>query len=360
MSEQPRVLVTGAGGFIGGRAAEVLHASGNWSVIAGVRRWSSAARIGRFPFHITLCDITSLESLRAAMADVTHVVHCAVGGREATVDGTRNVLQVARERGVRRLVHVSTIDVYGGETGEILESQPLRRTGALYGDTKIEAEDACRAASAAGLAVSIIRPTIVYGPFSNLWTIEFAERLQHRPWPLPAERASGICNAVYVDDVVQGVLLGLTHPAAVGEAFNINGAERATWYEYFTLLNREMGLPPIEAESSTVSFLHAWAMKPARDAAKFALKKFQPQIMALYQRSAVAKFAMKKAEAMFKAAPTPGEFRLYGRTATYPTIKAEQLLGFRPRFPLEDGVRLSAQWLRHHRFIRPSHGGAAE
>ncbi len=350
MTEPRKVLVTGAGGFIGGRAVEILHATGEWHVVGGVRRWSSAARIGRFPVQIALCDVTSPSSVRDAMAGVTHVVHCAVGGRDVTVNGTANVLQAAREAGVQRVVHVSTIDVYGGEAGEMLESQPLRRTGALYGDSKIEAEEVCQTA-AAGLPLSIIRPTIVYGPFSNLWTVEFAQRLQRRPWTLPRERAGGICNAVYVDDVIQGILLGLTHPAAVGQAFNISGAETPTWFDYFTALNHHMGLPPITAESSTMALVHAWLTKPIRDGAKFALRRFKPQITALYQRSALAKRAMKSTEAMLRAAPTPGEFRLYGRTATYPIGKAQQLLGYRPRFPLDDGLRLSAAWLRHHGFI---------
>jgi nucleoside-diphosphate-sugar epimerase len=355
MTEQRKVLVTGAGGFIGGRAVEVLHATGHWRVAGGVRRWSSAARIGRFPVEIALCDVTSPASVRRAMAGVSHVVHCAVGGREVTVDGTRNVLQAAREAGVRRLVHVSTIDVYGSDAGELLESQPLRRTGALYGDTKIEAEEACLAAAAAGLPLTILRPSIVYGPFSKLWIVEFAQRLQRRPWPLPRELAGGICNAVYVDDVIQGVLLGLEHPGAVGEAFNINGAEWPTWFDYFTALNEHMGLPPIAAESPALASLHAWVTKPVRDAAKFALRRFQPQIMALYQRSSRAKRAMRRTEAMLRAAPTPGEFRLYSRTATYPTTKAQRVLGYRPRFPLDDGLRLSAAWLRHHGFILSGH-----
>jgi len=353
MPEQPKILVTGAGGFIGGRTVEVLHAMGRGPVLAGVRRWSSAARIGRFPVEIALCDVTSAASVRAAMAGVRHVVHCAVGGREVTVEGTRTVLEAARAAGVQRLVHLSTIDVYGCDTGEVLESQPPRRTGAVYGDSKIEAEQACLAAATAGLPLCILRPTIVYGPFSNLWTVEFAQRLQHRPWTLPRELAAGICNAVYVDDVVQSILLGLEHPAAVGEAFNVNGAERPTWFEYFTALNDHLGLPPITAQSAAASYLHAWATKPAREAAKFALRRFQPQIMALAQRSSLAKWSMKRAEATLRAAPTPGEFQLYSCTAIYPTTKAERLLGYRPRFSLADGLHLSAAWLRHHGFIRP-------
>src|SRR5262245_15390047 len=123
MTEQRKILVTGAGGFIGGRTVEVLHAMGRGPVVGGVRRWASAARIGRFPVDITLCDVTAAASVRAAMSGVSHVVHCAVGGREVTVEGTRMVLEAARAAGVQRLVHLSTIDVYGCDTGVVMESQ---------------------------------------------------------------------------------------------------------------------------------------------------------------------------------------------------------------------------------------------
>jgi uncharacterized protein YbjT (DUF2867 family) len=61
MSE--RVLITGAGGFIGGRIAEVLHCSGLMTVRAGIRRWSSAARIARFEMEIVLADVMDPASI---------------------------------------------------------------------------------------------------------------------------------------------------------------------------------------------------------------------------------------------------------------------------------------------------------
>jgi nucleoside-diphosphate-sugar epimerase len=352
MSDGRRILVTGAGGFIGGRVVEVLHALGRDAVVAGVRRFSSAARIGRLPVEIIRCDVTDAESVRAAAQGATHIVHCAVGSEAATVTGTRTVLDVARAVGVQRVVHVSTIDVYGRESGVVTEDLPMQRTGAAYGDTKIAAEEACRDALANGLSVAIVRPTIVYGPFSALWTIEFAERLQQRPWPYPPEQASGTCNAVYVDDVVHGILRCLSHERAIGEAFNINGADWPSWYAYFEKLNAALALPPIQAASAGASRLHALTIKPLRDSAKLALRLFQPQIMALYQRSALAKTAMKRVERIIRAAPTTGEFRLYSRTATFPTDKAARLIGYVPRFALDDGLRFSAQWLRHHGYIR--------
>jgi uncharacterized protein YbjT (DUF2867 family) len=88
MGSRRTILVTGAGGFIGGRTVEILHRLGDTEVRAGVRRWSGAARIGRFPVDIVHCDILQPDSIARAVEGVDAVVHCAVGDREVTVRGT--------------------------------------------------------------------------------------------------------------------------------------------------------------------------------------------------------------------------------------------------------------------------------
>lgn len=352
MPDTRTILVTGAGGFIGGRVVELMHQTGFAHVRAGVRRWSSAARIGRLPVEMVLCDLRDPAQVASAMAGVDAVVHCAVGDRENTVEGTAAVLAAARAAGVRRVVHISTIDVYGPVEGDTPEDRPLTRTGAAYGDMKIEAEELCRRHMAEGLPVVILRPTIVYGPFSASWTVEFAERLQVRPWPFPPELCAGVCNLVYVDDLVHAIMLAVDHPAAAGEAFNVNGDDRPTWFEYFTALNAALGLPPIEAKTPTGSRFAALAMQPVRATAKLALKHFQRPIMHLYQNSDAARVVMKFAEGMIRRAPTSGEFRLYGRRGTFPTAKAERLLGYRPRVSMAEGVALSAAWVRHSGLLR--------
>src|SRR6266566_699347 len=77
-SDRP-ILVTGAGGFIGGRVVEVLHGLAGVSVRASVRRWGSAVRIGRLPVDIVLCDITDTAQVRTAMEGIGAVIHCALG-----------------------------------------------------------------------------------------------------------------------------------------------------------------------------------------------------------------------------------------------------------------------------------------
>ncbi len=75
-----------------------------------------------------------------------------------------------------------------------------------------------------------MQPTIVYGPFSRLWTIDPADMLINATVVLP-DRGEGICNAVYVDDVVDAMILAAKNPAAVGQRFLVSG-EPITWAQF--------------------------------------------------------------------------------------------------------------------------------
>jgi nucleoside-diphosphate-sugar epimerase len=346
-----RILVTGAGGFIGGRIVEVLHELNPGSVRAGVRRWSSAARIGRLPVEIIQCDVSSAENVRCAMKGVAAVVHCARGDETTNVDGTRIVLSEAQRAGVERVVHLSSVAVHGREEGSVSEASPWAPGSDLYGRSKVQTEEICAEYAARGLAVTVLRPTIVYGPYSDLWTVEFAQRLSAGKWFLPERYTQGICNLVYVDDVVKAVLLSLQSERAIGQTFIVNGEERPTWNEYFLALNDALGLPPLHPQSAVRSRLKAGLMMPVRKTAKFILKRFQPIVMQVYQRSNLAKALMRRAETAIKNSPTTGEFELYSLRVSYEGRKARELLAYRPSFSMRDGIELSVAWLRDHRYV---------
>jgi len=345
-----RVLVTGGGGFVGGRICEVLQSRGI-DVRAGLRRWGSAARIGRFPVELTLCDVMDPASIDAALEGVTRVVHCAVGDRQVTVEGTRNMLAAAERAGIERFVHISTTDVYGNVAGEVTEAAPCASMGKEYGDSKIEAEQVCADFIQRGLPLTILRPTLIYGPFSESWTIEWASRLQARPWLLSREDCQGTCNLVYVDDLVSAVHLALVRDAAVGQVFNVNGSDRPTWQEYFDALNLALGLPELVPQSKAASRLAAQVMQPVRNLAKFLIAHFEDPIMSLYQRSALAKRIMLFAESTIKKTPTTGEFDLLTKQASFSTQKAAEQLGYEPRVDMAAGIEYSVAWLRHHGYL---------
>jgi nucleoside-diphosphate-sugar epimerase len=351
VSERGRVLVTGAGGFIGGRVVEALHFQGERPVRAGIRRWASAARIGRLPIDIAICDVTDADGLRSALEGVSAVVHCAGGSPAANVDGTEKLLKTAAEQGVKRFIHLSSVAVYGTVSGDVEETRPLVSVGSAYAEAKIQGERLCGEYSAKGLPVVILRPSVVYGPFSASWTIEFAERLRAGPWLLPDRFSAGTCNLLYVDDLVSAVSLALETDRGIGEAFNISGAERVTWGDYFRALSEEMGLGPLEPKGVVSSQIAARAMDPVRRTGKWALKHFEGPIMRLYQRYGPVKAALKRVEGMIRQTPTLSEFDLYCQDTFISIEKARRLLGYEPSFTMAEGVRLSAAWLQHHRYV---------
>jgi nucleoside-diphosphate-sugar epimerase len=359
----PTILVTGAGGFIGARIVEVLHLSGVTRPRAGIRRWATAARVGRFPVEIVPCDVLDPAQLERAMEGVDAVVHCAVGPAAVNIGGTRNVLEAARNAGARCVVHLSTVDVYGYPEGEVTEAHPFGSTGAEYGESKVEAERICQE-EAGGLPIVILRPSIVYGPFSTLWTASYARRFQEPPWPFARAGMQGTCNLVYVDDVVDAVLLALRTPAAAGEAFNVNGPERPTWWEYFEAFNAALGLPPLTLPGARSASARLAVEQPLRAAAHLAARRMKSPLRAVAGRFRLAQSLLRSARSSILSIPTGNEVRLYGREVSFSPAKAERVLGYVPRFTMADGVALSAAWALHHGYVggrpRPAVGGEVE
>jgi nucleoside-diphosphate-sugar epimerase len=347
MTEKETILVTGAGGFIGGWIVEVLHLSHTANARAGIRTWSSAARLARFPLEIVLCDVLDKESIVRAMTGASCVIHCVSGSSEAIIQGTENMLNVALAQNVRRFVQVSTTEVYGNVDGKIDETSPCQSTGNPYGDAKLEAEKLCWGHYEKGLPVTVIRPSIVYGPFSRDWTIGFAQRLQSGNWGIFKGYGGGICNLVYVADLVSGILLAARHESAVGEAFNLVGPESITWNQYFKKFNTALGLPELRVIDPANARLRAAVMDPIRSLGKYVLKHYSAPLRKISQGNRRARGLMQYADRTLKTNPRMSELSLYNREALYLTTKARDMLGYKPRFGVDRGLELSVRWLNN-------------
>jgi predicted dehydrogenase/nucleoside-diphosphate-sugar epimerase len=245
IGRKPRVLVTGAGGFLGCRTVECLHLGGGWDVRAMVRRPGSAARLARFPLDIVLGDVTSAADVAQAVQGCDAIVHCAVGtvwppeaAFAVTVDGTGRIAEAALSAGVKRLVHISSMAVHGNAVPPRLdESVPLHPgAGADYGRAKYLAEQAVNDAVGRGLNALSLRPARIYGPFSRTFTVRPLQALREGRLQLAGD-AESPANMVFVDNVVEAILLALEAPDSErGEAFLINDPDQLSWrafYEYF-------------------------------------------------------------------------------------------------------------------------------
>jgi nucleoside-diphosphate-sugar epimerase len=283
-----------------------------------------------------------------AMAGVNSVVHCAVGSSDIIVQGTRNMLDAALRVGVENFIHLSTAEIYGDVTGRIDEAFPYQYRGDEYADSKIEAEELCWTFYAKGLPVTVIRPSIVYGPFSKVWTVKLAERLQAGRGGILRDYGEGICNLVYIDDLVSSILLAIRHQNAVGEAFNINGPDIITWNQYFQKFNTAMGLAKLDEIQPASSKLNSILMEGIGSSAGYLLDHFRNPIMMISQRSDVTRRLMRKTKKTVQTTPSLAELKLYSRNALYVTSKARDTLGYNPKFDINTGLQMTVSWLNHH------------
>lgn len=352
-----RILVTGAAGFVGGRVVEAMALSGYATPVANVRRWTRAARMARFPIEIRPFDLLDPAATAAAVRDVDAIVHCASADeRTAIVEGTRNLLQAAVSERVSRFVYISTAEVYGtNAAGSINESSAVQITGSAYADSKIEAETLCRQFHPLGIKPTILRPSLIYGPFGQSWTIDIAQRLMSGRWNRFEGLGDGIANLIYVDDLVQAIFLAITHERAPGGVYNVNGPDRVTWNEYFDRFNKALGRPPLASLSADQSRWKTASMEVVSRSVQFARRYFEEPLMAMYLRGGRISRLMKIVKRMVDTTPTANELHgLYARHAIYEDRKIRECLGYAPTFSLDEGLRLSAQFLQQYGLI-PAH-----
>jgi len=350
MGTMKKVLVTGAGGFVGGWVVESFLLAGI-PVRAGLRSWNSAVRLARHRVEMVPCDVLIPTQLDVALKDCDAVVHCAVGSEQVTVTGTRNVMSAACRHDIQRIVHLSSVAVYGKSPGTIVEDHPRHSRGNPYAQYKIEAETVCEEFMDQGLPIRVLRPSIIYGPFSEAWTVSFGKRLTSGKWGTFGKSGEGLCNLVYVTDVVQAIYRALHADEQVSGFFNVNGVEPITWNEYFTRFNDALQGPPLRQINPLPIALKARLFAPVRSTAKFALSRFGKSITALHAKSALAASYMSATESTLKLTPTREQLKLYAVRANYPIDKAHEQLGFWPQVDVNQGLSRSVAWLRQHGIV---------
>ncbi|MER5358417.1 NAD-dependent epimerase/dehydratase family protein [Streptomyces sp. NPDC002785] len=262
-----RIAVTGASGFIGGRVVERLVLGTDAEVRPVVRGFGRAARLAPLPqdrIGFRIADLTDAPALGRALDGCDTVVHCAFGSSgevderwAATVDGTAHLLAAARDAGVRRVVHLSTVDVYAQAEGAFDEEAPALASDPAdreYEQQKLAAERLVLAEADKGRDVVVLQPGVVYGPWGGQWTTAQLERNEADFAVLPSGGDGGVCNAVYVDDVVDAVLAACHRPDAAGGRFLLASGEPTTWGRFFDHIRSIRGLAsaPADASGATV------------------------------------------------------------------------------------------------------------
>lgn len=321
-----KAFVTGANGFIGAALTHRLLRDG-----IAVRALCRAARNGltlaEAGAEIVEGDIQDAALMLRHAEGCDVVFHVAAVGKGSfahqqavNVEGSHHVAEAAYKAGAQRLVHVSSIAVYGYDlNGPIDESHPHHPPrDDYYMRTKSLGEQAVwQYVGEVGLPTVSVRPAFVYGPRSVFWSRTLCDLCRRYPVPLFAG-GRGSAHPIYIDDVVDLLVTVATHPAAPGNAFHAAPDPAISWRDFLGHYAQIAGNP----RTINIPLPPKLILKPIC------------KLLSLLARLSGSPYDVY------------GAVQHLTRPVLYRMDKTKQLLGWQPRIPLEEGMALTTPWLK--------------
>lgn len=324
-----KIFITGATGYIGNNLAKRLAGEGH--IIHALCRSSyKSSLLQHENIKLFIGDITDPVSIKKAMAGCDHVYHLAAYARvwakdpstyyKLNVEGTRNVLDVAKELGLNDIVITSTAGVLGPSGERPVREDDVRIGNILneYEETKTQSEAICREyATRFGMRIVIVNPPRVYGPGveseSNALT-RMVKLYIRGKWRILPGDGKRVGSYVHVDDVANGHILAMEKGRA-GERYTLSGVN-ASYREFFDTIAKVSG------KKKLLLPMPVWLM-----------------VVAGYGLMGYSKLTGK--------APliTPKWIRKYLYDWSLSCEKAQQELGYTYR-PLEEGLQQTVEWIR--------------
>lgn len=254
-----RILITGAGGFIGNRLWRVLTRRYPEMVCRGMLHTGSAVRSGRMFSDAVFADLLDPPSLTRACEGVDAIIHCAgspppVGDEtdpaairarmEVLHHGTHNLLEAAGRAGVRRFVHLSSVRAAGHPGNAVADETWGAPPETVFGQAKRRAEQAVlEAGQAYGMATVNLRLAPVYGHGCRGeigWLIEAIRA----GWMPPLPQTSGRHNLIHVADVLDAAITVLHAPRAAGQTYIVAHPTAFSGAQLHDAVRTVMGLSP--------------------------------------------------------------------------------------------------------------------
>jgi nucleoside-diphosphate-sugar epimerase len=309
-------LVTGASGSLGGAVVRRLLAQGQ-RVRVLVRR--APARVFR-GVEVVVGNLGDPDAVERAVCGATLVVHAGAAMKGdltehqcATVVGTQNIADACARHGVSKLVHISSMSVvdWAGSSGgapvsETTALEPRAAERGAYTQAKLRAENVVRDAARAGsVAAVILRPGQIFGGGVALVTGAVARRAGKR-WLVLGD-GELVLPLVYIEDVVDAILLASQKPLVRGEIIQLIDPEVWTQNQVLAAMGAGRGTPVIRVPRRAV----------------FAAARLSEVVMGTVGKSSpVAEYRMRSAMAMLRFA---GQ-------------NARALLGWQPRVGVRGGI----------------------
>lgn len=247
-----RILVIGATGYLGFHVSEYLK-SKEHEVVGFVRNPKKAKMLDDVEIKYVVGDVTDKDSIAQHMDKYDAVVNCSgyvsnAGSwktfRSINAGGPKNIAQAMKEKGIKRLIHISSIAAYGdvGMGGD--ENTPIQKTSWFkYGVTKREGEEHLESEEySSSLDITMLRPPHIVGRRDRFGMIPILYHVAKR-YPILIDGGAAILPLVYVDDVCAAVLLSLENDLTIGEKYNTISPEQITVHDAVKQMHEELNFP---------------------------------------------------------------------------------------------------------------------
>jgi len=312
-----KVLVTGAGGFIGSHLTEALLEAGR-AVRALDLNLDRIQHLALTPdLQALTCDIRDEKAVEKALAGVGTVFHLAAAHlgastpetefQQVNVDAVKNLVSIANRAGVQRFIHCSSVGVFGRIENPPADETTICRPELTYERTKLEGEKSVLEQGKSGeLQVVVLRPVWVYGP--GCGRTEKLFRAISKGRFVVAGQGGTLRHCIYIRDMIDAFLLAETSLAASGEVMIVGDQEATTIRDLVDKIAKMTGAKP--PRSVPLGLL--WAAAVTAEAAFLPLGKEPP----ISRRS----------------------LRFFTGNTAFSTERARSLLGFEPRYDLTRGL----------------------
>ena len=236
-----KLAVFGAGGFVGATLCERLFFEREFEFVPVIHSFSGAGRLARLPLKFTVASVLDEHQLRAALQGCDTIVNCSRGNAVVMRRGMRNLIRAARAANVKRIIHISSIAIYGSNPPPESQSESAAPCpDDPYGMWKKEQDEMLMEAHRSGMGVVLLCPANIYGPYSP-FVVGAAAYARQGPLFI-VDEGQYATNNVHVNNIAEAVLSALRTDRGWGERYFVNEVERTTWRQFYEDLAAILGV----------------------------------------------------------------------------------------------------------------------
>jgi len=329
-----KVLITGITGFIGAHLAQELLKKKSYELVGTFRDKEKALMYEKQGIEMRKADLLKPDSLKNITKDVDVVIHLAGLMRfhdpwdslyNHNVKATQIIATDALQHSVQHFIYSSSTEALGPVTNIPGDETSPYNPSYAYGKTKQIAEQWLKEKQqTAGLPLTILRPTGVYGPGDVYVTLSTVRAIAYRKLRVLPGKGDSIIHFTYVDDIIQGFQKTIEKPKqSLDETFILASDEYITYKEMFTIIANLLNVPP-----------------PTRSIPLSLAKVYLSYIQWSNKRKGIDDFVMHTS--LIDTMKT---------NRAYTNAKAKKILEFTPRYSYRDGMKKTIEWYKEKNLL---------